>query len=149
MSYTAWCESFVVGEPVQTWLRPRFKVKGQRLVVRFTSINSDLPRWAARLLPFQAEFIISLPVNCETERDFHLIMRDALHELLKHEADEAVRVRGEKSFNPHYAEYQTPQSYGGGGGIDYGGVASMRGGSGGCDLSSVSESGGGGCSSCI
>lgn len=115
MSYDAWCESFVVGEPVRSWLSPRFKVRGDELRIRFTSVNSDLPHWAARLYPFQATFVVTLPTNCPDERNFHLIMRGAIHELLQHEADEAIRVRGEKSFDPHYASSQTLQACGGGG----------------------------------
>lgn len=104
-----------VGEPIRSWINPRFEVKGHTICGTGGGGMAAVIKWtqyALRLIinTFDSDFrrkrLIELHVTAPvgsglSDSQFLELLRKELHYLFCHEVDEALTFKGEKIFDPH------------------------------------------------
>lgn len=100
-------QRFQVGEPLKSWLQPKFEFVNRFnvshldsepvIAIKLTVQTRDAYNKAGDI-PVMLEEVI--PNNLSDEKLF-FIMRYMLHKLLTHEADEAIMIDGVRVYNPH------------------------------------------------
>ncbi len=103
----AWLKDFEICEPIKSWLEPEIKIHisdgfafGLYIDIHVISINTDKPKGTKE--PFKLRFRRSAPTTAvECKEVFFELLRHALHEVVTHEVDEAIRVDGKKVYDPH------------------------------------------------
>ncbi len=104
---------FEIGDPIKSLFRPKFDIFPNYNFA--TSYPDRRPMTVLRLTVYAPDAYGKLgviPVNTErsffaedmehmTEDYFLHLMREMLHTMLKHEADEAILFEGRRIFDPH------------------------------------------------
>lgn len=92
----AWLKDFEIGEPIKSWINPRIEVTSCGVMITCKTLNSLPPHG-----PFTFTFNQMMPSPVKDKKQFYEVVRRALHAVLVHEADEAIRVEGADIYNPH------------------------------------------------
>lgn len=101
----SWARDFVVGPPIAFWLSPIIHVDEVGVQIRITTRDADDPS-----KPFSATFFQGFTWRgVHSREELHQFMRECLHNLVIHEVDEAIRVSGYATFNPHRSGTKQPE----------------------------------------
>ena len=96
-----WLLRFRIGDPIKTLFKPQFDVDRDlipgllQLILRVQAPDADGTRGVITVTLLRA-----LNPDIDMKR-LHLLMRQMLHEILMHEADESIYVDDVKAFDPH------------------------------------------------
>lgn len=99
----AWLAEIEIGEPIKAWLAPRLEINPTGLMISIHTINAEPPH-----APFRLVFCEHFDMAHVRDKDkFHDLVRGALHRVVAHEVDEALRVNGKDVYNPHKSPRRT------------------------------------------
>lgn len=95
-------ESFEIGDPIKSLFHPVFYVNFANAGVISISLSIRVPDALEAGKKIQVTMGKNFPRYYRDSEEYTInFLRDFLHEMLKHEADESISVNGDRIFDPH------------------------------------------------
>lgn len=94
-------QRFEIGEPLKSLFKPRFRVSEDRMLhgsTRLDLVCFAPDAYGGPVIEINLQRIID---GIQNEERLFYEMRHMIHDMLLHEADEAILVDGRRVFDPH------------------------------------------------